>query len=60
MFEECNLTFLIAACVVVLGGLLAYGIRIHVQRRALLREAGSRSENGDGTASDSSGSPGLS
>ena len=60
VFEECNLTFLIAACVVVLGGLLAYGIRIHVQRRALLREALSRSENGDGTSSDSAVSSGWS
>ncbi|MCH8133609.1 MAG: hypothetical protein IIA30_13735 [Myxococcales bacterium] len=48
------MTFLIAAYVVVLGGLLVYGFRIHVQRRGLLREAGSRSENGDGTSSDSS------
>ena len=60
MLEEYRLIFLIAACVVVLGGLLVYGIRIHVQRRALLREAGSRNENGDGTSSDLSGSPGSS
>ena len=56
VLEGCRLTFLIAAYVVVLGGLLVYGFRIHVQRRGRLREVGSRSENGDGTSSNSSDS----
>jgi hypothetical protein len=44
--------YAIAAYVIVVGALVAYGLRVHQQRRALMRRA---AESGDASAAGRSG-----
>lgn len=43
------MSYAIAAYVVVLGALLAYGVRLHLRRRALLRRGGPAGPSTDGS-----------